>query len=581
MTKDKFVVGIDFGTESGRAVVVRVRDGLEAGAAIVAYPDGVLDERLPGGRQLEPDWALQNPRDYLLVVEKALPKALKSAGVRGESVIGLGTDFTASSPMPTLGDGTPLCFVKQFAADPNAWVKLWKHHAAQPEANRITEIGAERHEEFIRIYGGRYSSEWFFSKLLQILDESPKTYTAAGRFIEAADWIVWQLAGEEKRSTCAASYKAMWVKGAGFPSKDFFAALHPRFENVVEEKVGESYYPLGSSAGGLTPYWAKKTGLRSGTPVSIGNVDAHVSVPAVTVTQPGSMVMIMGTSICHMLLGEDKRMVEGMCGTVEDGVVPGLWGYEAGQSAVGDIFAWYFQQGVPGTFEREARQLKTVIPALLEKRAAALKAGQSGLLALDWWNGNRSILVDADLTGLLVGLRLSTKPEEIFRALIEATAFGTRQIIEAFESQGIPVKDLVACGGLPQRNKLLMQIYSDVTGREIRVVRQPLTCPALGSAMHAAVAAGRAAGGYDSIFEAAKRMASLQPIVYRPQAAQQEIYSRLFSEYQKLHDYLGCGENDVMKRLKAIQREVADSGRRQKAVGRRQNLANLDGQTMG
>jgi L-ribulokinase len=564
MTKDKFTVGIDFGTESGRAVVVRVRDGQEIGAAIIAYSDGVLDERLPGGRQLEPDWALQNPRDYLLVLEKAVPKALKSAGVAGESVIGLGTDFTASSPLPTLGDGTPLCFVKQFRNDPHAWVKLWKHHAAQPEANRITEIGIERREEFIRVYGGRYSSEWFFSKLLQILDEAPKTYAAASRFIEAADWIVWQLTGQEKRSACTASYKAMWVKGAGFPSKDFFAALHPRFENVVEEKMGESYYPLGSCAGGLTSYWAKKTGLSAGTPVSIGNVDAHVSVPAVTVTEPGSMVMIMGTSICHILLGEDKRLVEGMCGTVEDGVVPGLWGYEAGQSAVGDIFAWYFQQGVPGTVEREAKRLKSAIPDLLERRASPLRAGQSGLLALDWWNGNRSILVDADLTGMLLGLRLSTKPEEIFRALIEATAFGTRQIIEAFESQGIPVKDLVACGGLPQKNKLLMQVYSDVTGREIRVARQPLTCPALGSAMHAAVAAGRVRGGYDSIFQATDAMAGVQRLVYRPQAQNQEVYTSLFREYQKLHDHFGRGQNDVMKRLKAIQREVVNSrGRKQ------------------
>jgi L-ribulokinase len=561
MPKDKFTVGIDFGTESGRAVVVRVRDGQEAGSAIIPYPDGVLDERLPGGRRLGHDWALQNPRDYLLVVEKAVPKALKSAGVVGESVIGLGTDFTASSPMPTLGDGTPLCFVKQFRDDPHAWVKLWKHHAAQPEANRITEIGTERHEEFIRIYGGRYSSEWFFSKLLQILNESPKTYAAIGRFIEAADWIVWQLTGNEKRSACTASYKAMWVKAAGFPSKDFFAALHPSFENVIEEKVGERFYPLGACAGGLTAHWAKKTGLRPGTPVSIGNVDAHVSAPAVTVTQPGSMVMIMGTSICHILLGEDKRMVEGMCGTVEDGVVPGLWGYEAGQSAVGDIFAWYFEHGAPAAFQRDARRLKTTVPELLETRAAVLKAGESGLLALDWWNGNRSILVDADLTGLLLGLRLGTRPEEIFRALIEATAFGTRQVIEAFESKGIPVKNLVACGGLPQKNKLLMQIYSDVTGREIKIARQPLTCPALGSAMHGAVAAGRD-GGYDSIFEAAKHMAAVQRFVYRPQARNHEIYTRLFSEYQKLHDYLGRGENDVMKRLKAIQREVMDSGRR-------------------
>jgi L-ribulokinase len=556
MIQDTFTIGIDFGTESGRVVVVRVRDGEEMGAAIIPYPDGVIDEKIPKGPKLEPDWALQNPRDYLLVVEKGIPKALKTAGVRPERVIGLGTDFTASSPMPVLNDGTPLCFVKAFRNNPHAWVKLWKHHAAQPEANRITEIGIERGEEFIRIYGGRYSSEWFFSKLLQILNESPQTYSAIGRFIEAADWIVWQLTGEEKRSACTASYKAMWVKGQGFPSRDFFRALHPQFENVVPEKVGEAFYPLGSRAGGLTPQWAKKTGLRPGTPVSIGNVDAHVAVPAVTVTKPWSMVMIMGTSICHILLGEDKRMVEGMCGTVEDGVVPGLWGYEAGQSAVGDIFAWYFEQGVPEALQKEARKLKLTAPEILERRAEELRPGQSGLLALDWWNGNRSILVDADLTGLILGLRLNTRPEEIYRALIEATAFGTRQIIEAFESKGIRVKDLVACGGLPQKNKLLMQIYADVTGREIKIARQPLTCPALGSAMHAAVAAGRAAGGYDSIFEAAAKMAHLQKMSYRPQSRSHETYTRLFMEYQTLHDYFGRGANDVMKRLKEIQKEV-------------------------
>jgi L-ribulokinase len=559
MIQDTFTIGIDFGTESGRVVVVRVRDGEEMGAAIIPYPDGVIDEKIPRGPKLEPDWALQNPRDYLLVVEKGIPKALKAAGVRPERVIGLGTDFTASSPLPVLDDGTPLCFVKEFRKNPHAWVKLWKHHAAQPEANRITEVGIERGEEFIHIYGGRYSSEWFFSKLLQILNESPQTYSAIGRFIEAADWIVWQLTGEEKRSTCTASYKAMWVKGRGFPSRDFFRALHPQFENVIQEKVGDVFYPLGSRAGGLTTQWAKKTGLRPGTPVSIGNVDAHVAVPAVTVTKPGSMVMIMGTSICHILLGEDKRLVEGMCGTVEDGVVPGLWGYEAGQSAVGDIFAWYFEQGAPEALQKEARQAKSTVPEILEKRAAELRPGQSGLLALDWWNGNRSILVDADLTGMILGLRLNTRPEEIYRALIEATAFGTRQIIEAFESKGIRVKDLVACGGLPQKNKLLMQIYADVTGREIKIARHPLTCPALGSAMHAAVAAGRAAGGYDSIFEAAAKMAHVQKTGYRPQPRRHETYTRLFMEYQTLHDYFGRGANDVMKRLKEIQREVSSA----------------------
>lgn len=554
---DKFVLGIDYGTESGRAAVIRVANGELASSVIVPYPDSVIDSKLPGGPKLEQDWALQNPRDYLWVVEKGIPKALKSAGVKAEQVVGLGTDFTASSPLPVKSDGTPLCFLPEFRKHPHAWVKLWKHHAAQPEADRINEIGGERNEEFIRIYGGKYSSEWFFSKLLQIVNEAPAIYAATERFIEAADWIVWQLTGAEKRNTCTAGYKAMWVKGKGFPSGDFFRALHPTLENVIGTKVPETYYPLGARAGGLTPEWARKTGLREGTPVSIGNVDAHVSVPACSVTGPGSMVMIMGTSICHILLGTEQRMVEGMCGVVEDGVVPGLWGYEAGQSAVGDIFAWFFENGVPESVHREARRSKVPFTTVLERRAAALRPGESGLLALDWWNGNRSVLVDAGLAGVLLGLRLSTRPEDIYRALIEATAFGTRQIIESIESGGIEVRNLVACGGLPEKNILLMQIYADVTGREIKIARHLLTCPALGSAMHAAVAAGRAGGGYDTIFEAAQKMAQVQKSSYRPRRENHAVYNRIFNEYQMLHDYFGRGTNDVMKRLKALQHEEA------------------------
>ncbi len=556
MSKDKFALGIDYGTESGRVVVIRVKNGEEVASTVIPYPDGVIDEKLPGGPRLEPDWALQNPRDYLRVVEKGVPKALKAAKIKAEDVIGIGTDFTASSPMPTKRDGTPLCFLPEMRRQPHAFVKLWKHHAAQPEANRINEVGRERNEDFIRIYGGKYSSEWFFSKLLQVLDEAPDVYEATERFIEAADWIVWQLTGEEKRNTCTAGYKAMWVKGQGFPSADFFRTLHPRMENVIEQKVGTTFYPLGGRAGGLTPFWARKTGLKEGTPVSIGNVDAHVAVPACTVTQPGSLVMIMGTSICHMLLGTERQMVEGMCGTVEDGIVPGFWGYEAGQSAVGDIFAWFFANGVPDTIHREARKLKAPFQAVLEKRAAALKPGQSGLVALDWWNGNRSILVDVDLTGVMLGMSLATRAEEMYRALIEATAFGTRTIVEAFESKGIHVKELVACGGLPEKNRLLMQIYADVTGREIKLAKPLQTCSALGSAMHGAVAAGAAGGGYDSIFGAAQHMAHTQKLTYKPRAEYHEIYNRLFSEYQTLHDYFGRGANDVMKRLKALRREM-------------------------
>jgi len=559
MAKDRFALGIDYGTESGRVVVVRVRDGKEVASAVVPYPDGVMDEKLPGGVRLEPDWAVQNPRDYLRVVEKGVPKALKAAKVKPEEVVGIGTDFTASSPMPVKRDGTPLCSLPEYRKHPHAWVKLWKHHAAQREANRINDVGRERNEEFIRIYGGKYSSEWFFSKLLQVLDEAPDIYDAMERFIEAADWIVWQLTGEEKRNTCTAGYKAMWVKGKGFPSRDFFRALHPRMENVIEQKVGTRFYPLGEKGGGLTAFWAKKTGLKEGTPVSIGNVDAHVAVPATTVVRPGSLVMIMGTSICHMLLGTERQMVEGMCGTVEDGIVPGFWGYEAGQSAVGDIFAWFFEHGVPEYIHREARKLKVPYALALEKRAAALQPGESGLLALDWWNGNRSILVDVDLTGMCLGMTLATRAEEIYRALIEATAFGTRQIIEAFESKGIEVKDLMACGGLPEKNELLMQIYADVTGREIRLAERLQTCSALGAAMHGAVAAGRAGGGYDSIFEAAAPMGHTQKRTYKPRPQHHEVYNRLFTEYRALHDYFGRGTNDVMKRLKELKRQMTAS----------------------
>jgi L-ribulokinase len=438
-------------------------------------------------------------------------------------------------------------------------VKLWKHHAAQAEANQINEVGRERNEEFIQVYGGKYSSEWFFSKVLQVLNEDAEIYDAADRFIEGADWIVWQLTGEEKRNTCTAGYKAMWIKGTGFPSEEFFATLHPRLETVIETKVGTDFYPLGQKAGGLTASWARKTGLKEGTPVSVGNVDAHVAVPACTVTQPGSLVMIMGTSICHMVLGTRRQIVEGMCGTVEDGIVPDLWGFEAGQSAVGDIFAWFFAHAVPDYIHYEARKSKIPFTAALEKRATALRPGASGLLALDWWNGNRSVLVDVDLTGVLLGMALATKAEEIYRALIEATAFGTRTIIEAFESKGVEVKSLVACGGLPEKNKLLMQIFADVTGREIKLAERLQTCSALGSAMHGAVAAGRAGGGYGNIAEAADRMAHVQKLTYRPRAENHAIYNRLFREYRALHDYFGRGANDVMKRLKALKREIVAS----------------------
>jgi L-ribulokinase len=554
----KYAIGVDFGTESGRAVLVDVVDGREVATAVYPYSHGVMDEKLPiPGKEilLEPDWALQDPQDYIRTFQNAVPAVMEASGVNAEDVIGVGIDFTACTMLPVKRDGTPLCDLPEFRENPHAWVKLWKHHAAQPEADRINDVARRMDQDWLDRYGGKISSEWFFSKVLQILDEAPEVYAAADRLIEAADWVVWQLTGVETRNSCTAGYKAIWSKRKGFPEPSYFGALDPKLENVIDEKMSRDIRPIGDRAGSLTRQAAQWTGLRPGTAVAIANVDAHVAVPAATVTEPGRMVMIMGTSICHMVLGDAEHAVPGMCGYVEDGIIPGLFGYEAGQSCVGDHFAWFVENCVPGAYEEEASKRGMDIHALLEEKAARLQPGESGLLALDWWNGNRSVLVDVDLTGLLLGATLATKPEEIYRALIEATAFGTRVIVDTFQLNEVPVNELVACGGLPEKNKLLMQIYADVTGREIKVTASTQT-PALGSAMFGAVAAGKAAGGYDSIYEAAKTMAHLKGESYRPIAENQEVYDKLFAEYLRLHDYFGRGENDVMKTLKKIRAEV-------------------------
>ena len=557
----RYAIGVDFGTESGRAVMVDVADGREVGTAVYRYEHGVIEETLPvPGRagRLDPDWALQDPEDYLRTFQVAVPAVLRETGVDPTDVVGLGIDFTACTMLPTLADGTPLCLVPEFRPDPHAWVKLWKHHAAQPEADRINLVARSRNERWLGRYGGKISSEWFFAKTLQILDEAPHIYAAADRLIEAADWVVWQLTDVETRNACTAGYKAMWSKRDGFPPDAYFAALDSRLEHVVDEKLSRSPRPIGELAGGLTDRAAGWTGLAAGTPVAIANVDAHVSVPAVGVTEPGTLVAIMGTSICHMVLGSELRSVEGMCGVVEDGILPGTYGYEAGQSAVGDIFAWFVDNCVPGALRDEAVTRGVDLHTLLETEAGRLRPGESGLLALDWWNGNRSVLVDVDLSGLLVGATLATRAPEIYRALIEATAFGTRVICDTFDQSGVAVRDIVACGGLPERNRLLMQIYADVTGRRIRVSASSQT-PALGSAMWAAVAAGARHGGYDTIEDAAARMAHLRDGAYEPEAEHHATYDRLYREYVRLHDYFGRGENDVMKTLRRV-RDDATSG---------------------
>ena len=559
---DRYAIGVDFGTESGRAVLVDVGTGRERATAVYAYRNGVIDERLPAPDDdvcLGPDWALQDPMDYIRTFQETVPAVIAQAGIDPAEVVGLGIDFTACTMLPTTADGTPLSELAEFRREPHAWVKLWKHHAAQPEADRINALARDRGDAWLHRYGGKISSEWFFSKSLQILDEAPGVYRAADRLIEAADWVVWRLTGVETRNSCTAGYKAIWSKAEGFPGADYFGGLDPAFASVVDDKMVRNVSPIGSRAGELTAEAAGWTGLRAGTPIAVANVDAHVSVPAATVTGPGQMVAVMGTSTCHLVLGTAPAMVEGMCGVVEDGVIPGLFGFEAGQSGVGDIFAWFVDEAVPPRYHAMAAEAGIDVHAVLERQAAGLRPGESGLLALDWWNGNRSVLVDVDLSGLLVGATIATRAPEIYRSLIEATAFGTRVIVESFESAGVAIDEIVACGGLPERNHLLMQIYADVTGKAFKVAASSQT-PALGSAMFGAVAAGSAGGGYDSIVDAAERMARLRSEIYRPDPAAVTVYDELFADYRTLHDTFGRGDNDVMKRLKSIRGRVLGEG---------------------
>ncbi len=545
-----YTIGLDFGTLSGRAVLVDTRDGSEIAESVFDYPHAVMDERLPSGKRLPPDWALQHPQDYIDVFANTIPAVLADSDVDPADVMGLGIDFTASSPMPTKADGTPLCFLEELKDEPHAYIKLWKHHAAQRQADQINETARQMGENWLPRYGGKISSEWFFSKLLQIVQERPDIYAQIDKFVEAADWVIWQLTGVETRNTCTAGYKAM-VQDGDFPSKAYFKALDPAFENVVDEKIGRSFAELGDRAGDLTPAMAQLMGLPAGIAVAVANVDAHVSAPAVKATDPGVMVMVMGTSTCHILSSSDLGEVDGMCGVVMGGIIPGLYGYEAGQSAVGDIFAWFVDNAVPPEYHDAAAQAGMDIHEYLEQEAAKQKVGEHGLIALDWWNGNRSTLVDVDLTGMLLGATLATRAPDIYRALIEATAFGTREIIEAFEQQGVEVKELVAAGGLPEKNALLRQIYADVTGRTLKLSGSA-QAPALGSAMHAAVAAGI----YPDIQAAAESMGKLKDEIVAPIAENQAMYDRLFAEYQRLYVYFGRGTNDVMKRLKAIKHEA-------------------------
>ncbi|WP_104161539.1 ribulokinase [Arthrobacter sp. ZGTC212] len=557
---DSYVIGVDYGTLSGRAVVVRVSDGTELADAAYPYPHAVLTDALPdGGPQLPPDWALQVPRDYVQVLQHAVPEAVRKAGIDPARVVGLATDFTACTMVPVTADGVPLCEQPGFANRPHAYVKLWRHHAAQAQADRINELAAERGESWLSRYGGLVSSEWEFAKGLQVLEEDPEVYAAMEHWVEAADWIVWQLTGSYVRNACTAGYKGIYQDGR-YPSADFLAGLNPDFAGFVTDKLEHRIGQLGDSAGTLSAQAAAWTGLPEGIAVAVGNVDAHVTAPAAKAVEPGQMVAIMGTSTCHVMSAEGPADVPGMCGAVDGGIVDGLWGFEAGQSGVGDIFGWFVRTCVPPAYVSAAAERGLDVHQYLTELASRQAIGEHGLLALDWHSGNRSVLVDHELSGVFVGQTLATAPEDMYRALLEATAFGTRVIVEAFRDSGVPVRELTVAGGL-LKNRLLMQIYCDVLNMPISVIASEQG-PALGSAIHAAVAAG----AYPDIRAAAEAMGNVQRNAYLPDPENVRAYQQLFEEYRTLHDYFGRGGNNVMHRLKAMRR-AAVAGRTTSPIG--------------
>lgn len=548
----KYTIGVDYGTLSGRAVVVRVSDGHELASAVFEYPNAVMDDKLNStGKPLPPDWALQNANDYVDVLKHAVPEAIRLAGIDAADVVAIATDFTACTILPVLEDSTPLSNLEEFKGRPHAYVKLWKHHAAQPHADRINQLARDRNESWMPRYGGQISSEWELAKGLQLFEEDQEIYDRMFKFVEAADWIVWQLGGKYVRNACTAGYKGNLQDGE-YPSTEFFAALNPGFANFAIEKLDHEIGQLGAEAGKLTAEAAGWTGLREGITVAVGNVDAHVTAPAAQATQPGQMVAIMGTSTCHVMNSDKLVEVPGMCGVVDGGIVSGLYGYEAGQSGVGDIFAWYVNNQVPAEYFAAAEKAGKSIHQHLTDLAAEEAIGAHGLVVLDWHSGNRSVLVDHELSGLVLGVTLTTRPEQIYRALLEATAFGTRKIVETFQKSGVPVTEFIVAGGL-LKNQFLMQLYSDATRLPLSTIASDQG-PALGSAIHAAVAAGE----YANIRDAAEAMGKSNRGVYQPNESASREYDKLYAEYEILHDYFGRGANDVMKRLKNIRREASN-----------------------
>jgi L-ribulokinase len=518
------LLGLDFGTESVRALLV-TSTGQELASKAAPYRHAQIIKCLPGSMEpLQAQCALQHPEDWLLAGAKAVRSALRAAQLDAARVIGIGVAFTSCTMLPTRSDGMPLCLLEKFAKEPHAWPKLWKHHTAQKQTDQMNRVAMERDEPFLRQYGGGVGLEWFFPKMLEVLEAAPEVYHATDVWLEAGDWFVWQLVGGPAqaipRSTCQAGYKGLWNAREGYPSEEYLAAVNPDFASVVKDKMPGRLLAPGQSAGGLTREASKRLGLLAGTPVSVATIDAHAGVPGAGAAEAGTLVMVMGTSSCHMLNSNHEHFVRGTAGVVKDGILPGFFGYETGQAAVGDAFEWL--RKLTGQNNLSA----------ISNQAAVIAPGAEGVRCVDWFNGCRTPLMDGSLTGAFTGLTLYHGPGHLYRALLEASAFGLRWIVEMIRESGVPVEQFIATGGLPHHNPLAVQVYADVLGQRI-TVHPSKQGPALGAAILGALAA--------NVFETPQQaiLAMATPregtaAVFHPKLHHHALYSAIYKEYRRL-----------------------------------------------
>lgn len=527
------MIGIDFGTLSARALLLEAVTGQEVVQAVCSYNHGVITGQLHG-TAIPDQYALQDPQDYLRALGSVVREVLRTSGVGPEKIEGLCLDFTTCTLLALDDAGVPLCFDPEFSAEPHAYAKLWKHHGAVEQTKQLNEAAEVYAKDMLRRYGGKLSCEWAIPKIAEVLRCAPHIYHRTARFAEAGDWLTWWITGKEVHSASFAGYKACYDHQTGYPGSDFLAAFDPALADLIGTKIADHVGAVCSLHARIDSRGAEITGLLPGTAVAVPMPDAHVAMPALNITDSGTMMLILGTSACHLIHANAFREVSGICGCIQDGVIPGLYTYEAGQASCGDMLQWCVERIASAEDWQLAERTGLSLHQIYTRRAEKLRPGETGLLALDWPNGNRSTLIDADLSGLLIGWTLETRPEEIYRTLIEAIAFGTRRIIEIFEENHVSVDQIVAAGGISGKNPLMMQILADVTGKEIRIAGSE-QASARGSAIYAAVACGI----YPDIKHAAQSLAVPDRGAFYPIAENQEVYTRMYGLYLQLHDYFG------------------------------------------